>query len=300
MLLWIPATLAASVLQVGRNALQRGLLPKSGPWAATLVRFLFGLPFALAAATVLYVLTPGAAVRLSRPFWLDTLSGAFTQVLATACLLVAMRRAGFAVGASMQQSSLPLAAILGLIVFGDRLTAVAWAGVALTSAALVVLTWPRHDPLNLGASGPQPVSGGVYGLLSGLCFGYSLNAYRQAGLAMDPHHALFAAAATVTVSQACQSLVLSLLLAIWDPRALGSVFASWKQSLGAGLCGALASICWLLALGLEPAAPVRALGVIEAPVAAVAGRRLFREKLSLVQWIAGAVVAIGVAMTALA
>ena len=34
-LLWIPATLAASGLQVARNALQRGLMPKSGPWAAT-------------------------------------------------------------------------------------------------------------------------------------------------------------------------------------------------------------------------------------------------------------------------
>jgi drug/metabolite transporter (DMT)-like permease len=294
MLLWIPATLAASVLQVGRNALQRGLLPKSGPWAATLVRFLFGLPFALLAAVLIGWATPGAAVHFSPTFWLDTLTGAFTQVLATACLLVAMRRAGFAVGTSMQQSSLPLAAVLGLIVFKDQLTATAWIGVAVTSAALLVLTWPRQ-----GAAGPQPVSGGVYGLLSGLCFGYSLNAYRQAGLAMDPHHALFAAAATVTVSQACQSAALSLLLAIWDRAALRSVFASWKPSLGAGLCGALASICWLLALGLAPAAPVRALGVVEAPVAAVAGRRLFREKLSLVQWIAGAAVAIGVAMTAL-
>ena len=295
MLLWIPATLAASVLQVGRNALQRGLLPKSGPWAATLVRFLFGLPFALLAAVLIGWATPGAAVHLTRTFWLNTLTGAFTQVLATACLLVAMRRAGFAVGTSMQQSSLPLAAVLGLIVFGDQLTATAWIGVAITSAALLVLTWPRQ-----GASGPQPVSGGVYGLLSGLCFGYSLNAYRQAGLAMDPHHALFAAAATVTVSQACQSAALSFLLVIWDRPALRSVFAAWRQSLAAGLCGALASICWLLALGLAPAAPVRALGVVEAPVAALAGRRLFREKLSLVQWIAGAAVAIGVAMTALA
>ena len=294
MLLWIPATLAASVLQVGRNALQRGLLPKSGPWAATLVRFLFGLPFSLAAALALYAMTPGAAVHLTHGFWLNALTGAFTQVLATACLLVAMRRASFAVGTSMQQSSLPLAAILGLIVFGDQLTATAWTGVALTSAALLVLTWPRK-----GASGPQPVSGGVFGLLSGLCFGYSLNAYRQAALAMDPHHALFAAAATVTATQAMQSLGLGLLLAVWDRAALRSVFAVWRQSLTAGFCGAMASICWLLALGLAPAAPVRALGVVEAPVAAVAGRRLFKEKLSLVQWIAGAAVALGVAMTAL-
>ncbi|MEI9889558.1 MAG: DMT family transporter [Caulobacteraceae bacterium] len=294
MFLWIPATLAASVLQVGRNALQRGLLPKSGPWAATLVRFLFGLPFALAAASGAYWATPGAAVHLTHPFWLNVLSGAFTQVLATACLLVAMRRAGFAVGASMQQSSLPLAAILGLVLFKDQLTAAAWTGVGLTSAALLVLTWPRQ-----GASGPQPVSGGVYGLLSGLCFGYSLNAYRQAGLAMDSGHAFFAACATVTVSQTAQSIGLSLLLLVWDRPALRSVFVAWRQSLMAGLCGALASICWLLALGLAPAAPVRALGVVEAPVAAIAGRRLFREKLSLIQWIAGAGVALGVAMTAL-
>jgi len=294
MLLWIPATLAASVLQVARNALQRGLLPKSGPWAATLVRFLFGLPFSLAAALGLYAITPGAAVHLTQAFWLNAMSGAFTQVLATACLLVAMRRAGFAVGASMQQSSLPLAAILGLIAYHDRLTAVAWTGVALTSGALLALTWPRH-----GASGPQPASGAVFGLLSGLFFGYSLNAYRQAGLAMDSNHPLFAAAATVTATQGAQSLGLGLLLAAWDRAALRSVFAAWRESLAAGFCGAMASICWLLALGLAPAAPVRALGVVEAPVAAVAGRRAFQEKLSLIQWIAGAAVALGVAMTAL-
>src|SRR6185312_690800 len=126
MLLWIPATLAASVLQVARNGLQRSLLPKSGPWAATLVRFLFGLPFSLAAAAGLYAVTPGAAVHLTPGFWLNAATGAFAQVLATACLLVAMRRAGFAVGASMQQSALPLAAVLGLIVFKDQLTLTAW------------------------------------------------------------------------------------------------------------------------------------------------------------------------------
>ena len=292
-LLWIPATLAASVLQVARNALQRGLLPKSGPWAATLVRFLFGLPFSLALALAIHALSPGTEVHLTTEFWLTTLSGAVSQVMATAALLVSMRRAGFAVGTSMQQSSLPLAAILGLLLFHDQLHAVAWAGVALTSAALLVLTWPRE------AGGPQPISGGVFGLLSGLCFGYSLNCYRQAGLAMDAGHPIFAAAATVTVSQTFQSLGLSILLAIWDRAALKSGFTAWRQSLLAGLCGAMASICWLTALGFAPAAPVRALGVVEAPVAAIAGRRIFRESLTVLQWIAGAVVAVGVAMTAL-
>jgi drug/metabolite transporter (DMT)-like permease len=292
-LLWIPATLAASVLQVGRNALQRGLLPKSGPWAATLVRFLFGLPFSLALAAALYGLSPTVRLDMGVAFWINAMAGALSQVLATACVLVAMRRAGFAVGTSMQQSSLPLAAILGLLFFHDQLRPLAWTGVAVTSAALLLLTWPRE------AGGPQPVSGGAYGLLSGLCFGYSLNAYRQASLALDAGHPFFAAAATVTVTQAVQSIGLSAVLAVWDRAALRSVFAAWRQSLLAGLCGAMASVGWLIALGMSPAAPVRALGVVEAPVAAIAGRRMFRERLTMVQWIAGAMVAMGVAMTAL-
>jgi drug/metabolite transporter (DMT)-like permease len=292
-LLWIPATLAAAVLQVGRNALQRGLMGKSGPWAATLVRFLFGLPFSLALAIVLYAVGPKAPLHWGATFWINALAGALAQVLATACVLTAMRRAGFAVGTSMQQSSLPLAAILGLIFFHDSLRPLAWAGVALTSAALLVLTWPRHT------SGPQPISGGAFGLLSGLFFGYALNAYRQASLALDPGHPIFAAAATVTVTQAAQSIGLCAVLAAWDPSALRFVFGAWRPSLGAGLCGAMASVGWLVALGLSPAGPVRAVGVVEAPVAAVAGRRLFRERLSPLQWTAGALVAVGVAMTTL-
>jgi drug/metabolite transporter (DMT)-like permease len=292
-LLWIPATIAAAFLQVARNALQRGLMPKSGPWAATLVRFLFGLPFAVIIALIAYALSPGAVMRLTALFWWGAVSGAISQVLATASLLVAMRRAGFAVGVSMQQSSLPLAAILGLFLFHDHLTGSAWIGVAVTSASLLVLTWPRE------ASGPKPVSGGAYGLLSGLAFGYSLNAYRQAATQLDPHHPIFAAACTVSLTQAMQTVALTVLLLVWDRAALRAVFAAWRQSLGAGFCGAVASCCWLTALALSPAAPVRALGVIEAPVSAIAGRRIFRERLSLWQWIAGAGAAVGVVMTAL-
>ena len=67
----------------------------------------------------------------------------------------------------------------------------------------------------------------------------------------------------------------------------------------AGLCGACASACWFLALGLAPAAPVRAVGVIEAPMAALAGRRFFAEKLHARQILAGLAVIAGVVMTTL-
>jgi drug/metabolite transporter (DMT)-like permease len=96
-----------------------------------------------------------------------------------------------------------------------------------------------------------------------------------------------------------QSLLLGGALALFRPQALMAVRASWKASLGAGACGSAASACWFAALALAPAGPVRAVGVIETPIAAAVGRRLFRERLSLRQWIGGALTSVGVVATAL-
>jgi drug/metabolite transporter (DMT)-like permease len=293
-LLWIPATVFASAFQVARNALQRSVMTSAGPWGATLVRFLFGLPFSVVFTGVALAVTHGVRLQFTPAYWAAASTGALSQVLATAALLVAMRRAGFAVGTAMQQSSLPLAAVIGLIIYHDQLSALAWLGVAIATAGLLVLTWPRH------ASGPQPISGGFFGLLSGLCFGFSLNAFRHACLALEPHHPIVAALTSVATAQAMQAVGLLVFLSLRDRNAIRAVIAGWKDSLAAGLCGAIASAGWFIALSLSPAAPVRALGVIEAPIAAVAGRKLFAERLHLVQILAGAAVLAGVLLTTLA
>lgn len=292
-MLWVPVTMAAAAFQVARNGLQRSLMGATGPWGATLVRFLFGLPFSLLMLAMAAWLTPTARPTFSPTFWTVALTGAAAQVMATAALLVAMRRGGFAVATALQQSSLPLAAILGLLVFHDQLSAVAWGGVVVTSAGLAALSWPKN------ASGPRPVSGAVFGLLSGLAFGFSLNAFRQASLALEPHHHVYAAVLSVCVVQAVQALALTIFLAASDRAALRAVIAGWRRSLAAGFCGAVASAGWFLAVSLSPAGPVRAVGVVEAPMAAIAGRRFFSERLRPVQILAGAAVLIGVIMTSL-
>jgi len=291
--LWIPATIAAATFQVGRNALQRGFMASSGPWGATLVRFLFGLPFSILFVTLAHLVMPGADLHWSGAFWLSAIVGAASQVLATAALLDAMQRSGFAVGTALQQSSLPLAALLGLIVYHDRISGVAWIGVAITTAGLVALSWP--PPEQRRAS----LIGAAMGLASGLFFGFSLNAFRHAALALDPVHPVFAALVCVTVVQAMQTVALGLILAWRDPATLVEVARCWRPSLGAGLCGACASAGWFVALALSPAAPVRALGIIEAPIAAMAGHRLFRERLGARQILSGIAIIGGVLLTTL-
>lgn len=292
-MLWILLTAAAAPLQVARNALQRGLVGDAGPWGATLVRFLFGLPFSLAMFAVVAVLTPDARPDPQARFWLGVIAGALAQMAATGALLLAMHRAGFAVATAMQQSSLPLGALLGWIVLDDRLSEAAWGGVALATVGLLVLSWPRREDIRGG------LTGAALGLASGAAFAMALNGYRQAGVALDSQHPIYSALAAVVVAQTFQSLFLGGLLAALRPQALRAVAASWRVSLSAGFFGSAASACWFAALALAPAGPVRAVGVIEAPIAAAVGRRLFRESPSARQWIGGGLTAVGVVLTAL-
>src|SRR6202008_3232797 len=100
-MLWILLTTAAAPLQVARNALQRGLVGDAGPWGATLVRFLFGLPFSMAMFAFVPHLTPQAHPALSLRFAGAVGVGALAQMAATGFLLLAMHRSGFAVATVM-------------------------------------------------------------------------------------------------------------------------------------------------------------------------------------------------------
>jgi len=257
------------------------------------VRFLFGLPFSLTIFAAVALVTPGAAPHPTVGFAVAVALGAVAQMGATAALLIAMRRAGFAVATVMQQASLPLSAIFGWAILGDALSAQAWAGIATTTAGLVVLSWPKRDQLR-GAG-----LGSLLGIASGAAFAVGLNAYRQAGLALEPQHPIYSGTACVCIAQAIQTTILLLGLAVWRPTALMAVARSWRPSLGAGFFGAAASACWFAALALAPAGPVRAIGVIEAPIAAAAGRRLFKERFSPRQLAGGVMAALGVIATAL-
>ncbi|MCA6228829.1 MAG: EamA family transporter, partial [Phenylobacterium sp.] len=271
---------------------QRGMIGEAGPWGATLVRFLFGLPFSLVLLTLAILLTPDARPNPDLRFFVTVGTGGLAQIGATACLLVAMQRAGFAVATFLQQAALPFGALLGWVVFGDAMRPLQWLGVGVTCAGLFILSWPKAGFRKMDA-------GALLGLAAAAFFAVSMNGYRQAGLALEPRHPVYAGIGAVVAAQAIQSSVLGGILAVLRPEALRAVFASWRSSLGAGACGAGASALWFSALAMSPPGPVRAVGVIEAPIAALAGRTLFRERLTPLQLVAGAATALGVVVTAL-
>jgi drug/metabolite transporter (DMT)-like permease len=268
-------------------------LAEAGPWGATLVRFLFGLPFALAFLALAAAMRGGGPVRLTGGFWLACAVGGAAQIIATAAMLVSMRRSSFALGTVFQQSSIPLAAVMGLA-FGEHLHALRWVGLGLVTAGLVGMGWPRR------VAEAKILSAALLGLVAGAGFAVSSNAFRQAALILEPRAPVFAALATLVVVQTLQTAGLAAWLALSDREALKVVALRWRQSLPAGFFGAAASGLWFTAFALAPAGPVRAVGVAEMPIAALTGRRLFAERLKAWQIAVLAQIAVGVGLAALA
>lgn len=293
LMFWIPITLVAASLQVARNATQRSLMGGAGPWGATLVRFLFGLPFSILFVIVVVLLTPGVAFHPTAHFLAFCAIGSVSQVAATAALLVCMQRSSFAIGSSLQQSLLPFTAVMGQFLFGDILNTPAWIGVAAVTVGVFGLSWPKE-----GFRGDW--SAAAFGLAAGFGFAIGNNVFRQATLSLDAAHPVAAAVATVCLVQAIQSAFLVAILSVFNRPALIAALRSWRPSIGAGFFGAAASACWFTALAMAPAGAVRAVGVVEMPIAALTGRRLFAERLTMLQWAAAALTAGGVILAALA
>lgn len=290
---WIPIVVLGAAFQTARNALQRSLVDTAGPWGATLVRFLFGLPFAVLWLAIAFAIWGGGLADLrSGTFWLAACAGAFAQIVATGALLQSMRASNFAVGAFYQQLSLPFTAVVGFAL-GDTLGALALAGVAVTTVGLLILSWPT------GEKGARSWTAARYGLLAGAAFGLSGNSFREASHAISEINPAFAAALTLVAVQAMQSLGLIVWLMLTDRPGLKAALAAWRTSLGAGFCGTAASTCTFLGLTLAPAALVRVVAVVDMPFAAIAGRRFFVERLTRRQIVGALLIGAGVVACAL-
>ena len=146
--LWIPITIAAAVAQTLRNATQRHLSTELGTLGATLVRFLYGLPFAalwlLAVALIGKYQLP--AISYAFTGWL--VLGALSQIAGTALLLRTMREQNFTLGVAYSKSEVMQVAVFGFVFLGDPLASTTVAAVVLGTLGVMLLTpVDRQRPL---------------------------------------------------------------------------------------------------------------------------------------------------------
>jgi drug/metabolite transporter (DMT)-like permease len=278
--LWIPITLAAALAQTARNAAQRHLTPILGTFGATLVRFLYGLPFAV---VWLAIVCEAGGFPLPSPnakFFAWVVVAAVAQIIATALLLQVIAERNFSLGVAYSKTEVIQVAIFGFIFLGDRVTLATAAAVGLgTLGVLLMSPIDSKHPLRTLIAGWTTRSA-LLGILSGACFGFAAVGYRGGAIALEGAAFPAAAAYTLVAALSLQTVLLVGWLLIRDARIVVRVFQAWRASLFAGLMGATASIGWFTAMAIEPVAHVRTLALVELLFGYVVSRRIFREHVS--------------------
>lgn len=291
---WIPIVVAAALAQTARNAAQRTLTAQVGTLGATLVRFLYGLPFAAVAVILLQGFSgaPLALPPFTGAFFGWVAFGAVAQIGATAFLLGAMKERNFIVAVTYSKTEVLQVAVFAALFLQEVPSLVTLLAIGVASAGVLLLSLPQGQ----AGGGPARGWGGkvaLLGLASGAGFALSAVGYRGAALQLPGLSPWLAAAWGVLCAQALQSALLGGWLALRSPEALRGIRKAWRISLLAGGMGALASLGWFTGFALRPAADVRTLGLVEVLFSYLVSRRLFREKLGLGEQLGLALVAIG-------
>ena len=185
---WIPIVIAAALAQTIRNAAQRTLTADVGTLPATLVRFLYGLPFAVTWLLVVVKFSaPGsAAMSLGGAYWAWLTLGAVTQILATALLLLAMKERNFVIGVALAKTEVLQVALLATVLLLEVPGGWAMLAMVCATAGVVLLAMPKNTSHNAGQAFWSPAAwqgkAALAGLASGACFALASVGYRGAAL----------------------------------------------------------------------------------------------------------------------
>jgi drug/metabolite transporter (DMT)-like permease len=297
--LWIPVTIWAALAQTLRNAAQRSLTGELGTLGATLVRFLYGLPFAVAWLVAVQAWRGEPLPVPPAIFYVWITVGAVAQIAATAFLLRVMQERNFALGVAYSKTELIQIAVFGLLVLGDPVSAATAFAIACGTVGVLLLSpADKQHPLRALVTGWATRSAGI-GLASGACFAFSVIGYRGAALSLEGSSFLLAAAVSLAIAQLIQTVLLGGWLTWRNPAVVRATFRLWRPSLFAGFMGAAASVGWFTAFAIEPGAHVRTLGLIELLFSYAVSRKIFREKLTTLELSGIALLTVGVVVVTL-
>jgi drug/metabolite transporter (DMT)-like permease len=261
--LWLPITLAAALFQCWRTALQQRLRGKLSVNGAAVVRYLYGVPVG-AALLVLYLLAFGGGLPAPNAvFLMFCAAGGLAQILGTNLLIMAFGHRGFAVGTAYAKTEAVQGAVLALALLGERISPLAWFGIAVGVAGVLWLSLAGRDlsPRELLRATAQPAA--LCGLAAGTGFAFSAVLIKAANTSLPGDDPILRALVTLVVINTMQTVMQGGWLLAREPEQVRAVFASWRSSAQVGALSACGSACWFTGFALAPVALVRAVGQVE-------------------------------------
>ena len=296
---WVTLTLFAVLMQSVRTAGQKKLTAHLDPMAVTLVRFLFGLPFALVfLALVLGTLDRPAPAMHAQFFVLCVVSGVL-QIIATVLLIYLFSLRNFAVGTTYARTEAFLTALLGALFFHEFITLAGWIAITVSVAGVIVLTVAKTGMKGVSVVERLWNKTALIGLSSGLAFALCSLTLRKASLSLGDESFLVNAGMTLVTMIVIQTLIMSVYVGLRSGHQFAVMCTQWKTSLFVGVTSALGSIGWFTAMTLERASYVKALGQIEFLVALGISTFYFKERTSRLELYGMTLIAAGIVVLVL-
>lgn len=261
--LWLPVTLAAALFQCWRTALQQRLRGQLSVNGAAVVRYLYGVPVGVALLGLYLLAFGGGLPAPNAAFLVFCAAGGLAQILGTNLLIMAFGHRGFAVGTAYAKTEAVQGAVLALALLGERISPLAWLGIAVGVAGVLWLSLAGRDlsPRELLRATAQPAA--LCGLAAGTGFAFSAVLIKAANTSLPGDDPILRALVALVVINTMQTVVQGGWLLAREPGQARAVFASWRSSAQVGALSACGSACWFTGFALAPVALVRAVGQVE-------------------------------------
>lgn len=276
---WIFWTLLAASMQSVRTAGQKRLSDDITAMSATMVRYLFGLPFAIAYLAGLSSAREIALPPLNPTFLVAGLMAGVLQIVATVLLIKLFSLRNFAVGSTYVRTEVILTAVIGFFFFTETISPVGWVAILVSVAGVMLINVARTGTLNSLWN-----QSAVFGLGAGLAFALTSLLLRRASLSFGIEDSMLTAAMTLCYMIFVQTLMTVGWIAWKDRDQFVLVFQRWRPCLFVGITSVIGSAGWFTAMTLELASYVKTLGQVEFLVTLTIGWFYFKERPSRLEW----------------
>lgn len=277
--IWIYFTLLAALMQAIRTAGQKQLTQHLNAMATTAVRYIYALPFAWLYLWWVLDYRQLTMPELNTTFLQYALIACVMQILGTVCLVAAFNYRNFAVATSLAKTEAIQVAVLGVVLFSASLTALGWLSVVIGVVGVLLVSKVKFTYKDVFQN-----PGAGFGLAAGLGLALTTLLIRQSSLALNSD-LLLSAAVTLTFMITVQTLF-SLVYVYWqDKQQVQFMIQQWRLCLFVGVTSVIGSIGWFTAASFQNAAYVKALGQVEFFITLFITYRIFKEKISLIEYL---------------
>ena len=218
------------------------------------------------------------------------------QIVATSLMIHAFSLRNYAVGTVYSKTETVFVALFATFIAAEPLHFVAWIGILVCLGGVAILS-VRGSFANIRTVlADLTHKGALYGILSGVFFAIAAGTIREASKLLPDGDFMVRGITVLACMNTIQVVLMAVYLAAATGRSSPRSGVNWRSSIWVGIFSVLGSAGWALAMTLENAALVRAVGQIELVFTFIASHVVLKERPSAGEWIGSLLVIGGVVL----